>query len=167
VGVAVDEVLGRPQAGVFQRPMDPRRPLGFVRREVMDLERFSDDLTDDHQRVERLVGVLEDHLDVAAQGFLLLATDAGDVVALEDDLAGGWCFQAQQRQRQCRLAAAAFADHRQHLTATQVEADIVHCMDKALRRAKQAGTLSWKQLAQVLHLENGRVGHELQVAGGR
>ena len=136
--------------------------LGLVGNEVVYLERLGDHLADGHLRIERLVRVLEDHLDVAAQGFLFFALGVRDIVALEDDLAGRWRFQSQQRQRQRRFAAAALADDGQNLAPAEVKTDIVHCMNKALRRAKQARALRLEQLAQVADLEDWVVGHGYQ-----
>src|SRR4029079_7622662 len=55
--------------------------------EPVDLERSTDDRSDRLTRVERRVGVLEDHLHLAAQGLQRAAAQVRDVVALEADRA--------------------------------------------------------------------------------
>ena len=61
-------------------------------------------------RVQRGVGVLEDHLDLAAQRLELRRRQLREVLALEDDLAGGGLVEPGDQAARGRLAAAGLAD---------------------------------------------------------
>ena len=65
LGVA-DEAVGRLETRVFQGLDHPALALFAIRADAVDLERFGHDFADAHERVERCVGILEDHLHVAA-----------------------------------------------------------------------------------------------------
>jgi len=156
---AAGEGLGRLQPGVLQRAAHARGPLGLAAREPVHHQRLGDDLVDGHVRVQRLIGVLENHLDVPAQLLQLGAAGVHDAASLERDLARGRLLQAHQRQHQRRLAAAALADQRQHLAAPQLEAHVVDRVDIRVAAAPDAALAGREQLAQVADGEDWCVGH--------
>jgi hypothetical protein len=90
--------------------LDAQLALALVVLDPVDDERLGDDRADRLARVERRVGVLEDHLHVAPQRLELPARQRRDVPALEADRARRRVHQAQQQPGGRRLAAAALAD---------------------------------------------------------
>ena len=86
---------------------------------LVDDQRLADDLAGRHARVERGVGVLVDHLHAPAVGQHRSRVEAGDVLAVDADRAGGRLEQLQQRAPDRRLAAAALADQAQRLAAAR------------------------------------------------
>jgi hypothetical protein len=92
---------------------------------LLDAERCADDRPDRVPRVQRRVGVLEDHLDVGAQRAHARARELGDVLALEHDRAGRGLKQLRQDAARRRLAAPRFADQAKRLTGGDRERDAV------------------------------------------
>ncbi len=80
----------------------------------MDQQRLGDEVADAHARIERGIGVLEDHLHVAAHRLALVAAEAGQIAPANDDIAAVR-HEPDQRLGGRRLAAAGFADQRQRL----------------------------------------------------
>ena len=78
-------------------------------------QRLADDLADPLARVERGVGVLEDHLHLAPQRPHLAPREPGDLTALEADRARARLEQLQDRAARRRLAAARLADQAERL----------------------------------------------------
>ena len=99
--------------------------LVVVALEAMDDERLADDRAHRLARVQRRVGVLEDHLHVAPQRLELGARRVRDVVALVDDLAAGGLQQPRQQPRGGRLAAARLPHEAEGLALEDVEGDAV------------------------------------------
>ena len=91
----------------------------------MDEQRLADDLADRHARVERSVGVLEDDLHVPSQGSQRAAGHRGDVLALEQDLAGRRFDQLHDESAGRGLAAAGFAHEPQDLALGDRKTDAV------------------------------------------
>ena len=79
----------------------------------MDAQRPGDDFADPHLRIERGIGILEDHLHVAARPADLVGALPHQVLAAEDDLAAGRTIELQDGAPGRRLAAAALADQAQ------------------------------------------------------
>ena len=88
--------------------------LGLALREVMDLDRLADDVADGHARVQRCVGVLEDHLHTAAHLPHLFAGERRQLGPIELHRAGR------------RLAAAGLADEAERLALLDEEVDAVN-----------------------------------------
>jgi hypothetical protein len=106
-------------------PASARRPG----RDPVDGQRVADDGADAPVGVERPVGVLEDHLELAPVGPELPARQGGDVVPVEDHPAGGEGVQAGGAAGQGGLAAAGLADQAEGLAAVDVQADPVDGVD--------------------------------------
>ena len=99
--------------------------------QVVDLHRLGDDVADRHARVQRGVGVLEDHLQVAAHLAHLATVELRQVLALEDHLAGGRLVELQDGATGRGLAATGLAHQTERLTLLDVEGDAVDGLDRA------------------------------------
>ena len=91
-----------------------------------------------HARIERGVGVLEDHLHALAARAHLAVAERQQVLALEAHLAGRRLDQAQHQAADRRLAAARFADDGQRLAGAKMEVDAVDGADMARHQAEGA-----------------------------
>ena len=89
--------------------------------DAVDAQRPRDDLADPHLRIERGVGILEDHLHVAAGPAHLVGALPHQIRAAEDDLAAGRSVELQDGAAGRGLAAAALADEAQRLALVDVE----------------------------------------------
>src|SRR6266566_147952 len=69
VGKSMHELLGRSYLNVVHYRLDPFLHFFLVLANFLDSERFGDDLFDRHSRVQRLVGILEDYLDLTPERF--------------------------------------------------------------------------------------------------
>src|SRR6185503_6221535 len=96
-----------------------------------------DDVAHLHARIERAVGVLEDHLHASAQRDQLARAHAADVLPVEQDLALGRLLEPQDAATRRRLAAAALADQPQGLAAQDGEVDTVDRLDVTDLAAEQ------------------------------
>src|SRR5208282_1930421 len=92
-------------------------------------QRLADDVADSEARVERGVGVLEHHLELAPVGPHLAARQRIDALAVDADLARGRVEQFEDRLARGRLAAPALADEAQSLARGDVEGDAVDRVD--------------------------------------
>src|SRR5882724_2055189 len=95
----------------------------------MQIERVADDLPDTLARVERCVGVLEDHLDLAPDRFHLLAREADQLLAPVLDRARRRLEQLDDRAAEGGLATSRLADQPEGLTLAEGEADVVDGLD--------------------------------------
>ncbi len=93
--------------------------------EAVQAHRVANDLTDPAPRVERGVGVLEDHLHLAAKGAHLPGGQPGDLPALEPDRPRRRLQQAHDRPAERRLATSGLADEAEGLARLDGEADVV------------------------------------------
>ena len=118
--VTVEEALGV-EAGIGERALDPIRAQ--LRLHPLDEQGLVDDRRDLLARVERLVGVLEDHLHPAAQ--LAAAALALDLGAVEAHRPADRGLEPEQRPRQGRFATTRLADDAEDLAAPPLERDPV------------------------------------------
>jgi hypothetical protein len=91
----------------------------------VDDERLGDDLADRQARVERRVGILEHHLDLAAQATHGLVVERRQVAAVHRDGAGRGVLEPQQQAGQRRFATTGLAHERQAAAGLQLEVDAV------------------------------------------
>ena len=104
----------------------------------MRFNRLLDLPPDPHDRVQRGGRVLEDHADLAATNLAHVALGEAEKVAPGkrdtpgDDLPR-LRYEAHDRQRQHRLAAAGLADDADDLARSHAEGDAVHRFDDAAR----------------------------------
>ena len=106
-------------------------------------------------RIERSVGVLEDHLHVAAETHAFVRRQVLDCPARPTNRPRGRRGQPEQKIAQRRLAAAAFADQRERLVLLDPKVDAVHGMHETLRRARKQRSLEREMLGDGVRGENG------------
>src|SRR6266581_9602639 len=94
--------------------------------EVLNSYGLSDDFLDDHSRVERLVGVLEDDLHLFAEWLYDALGKAGDVFSFEENLAAGGVGQPKHQASTCGFARTAFAGKPEDLTLFDIEAHVIN-----------------------------------------
>src|SRR4029079_18646675 len=123
VGEAV-VVLGR-EADHPQQVLDALLALLAV-ADPVDAHRVADDRADALARVQARVGVLEDHLHLAAQRPQLARAELADPLAVEDDVAGGRLEQPHDAAAERRPAAAGLADETERLALGDAQRDVVH-----------------------------------------
>src|SRR4029077_12200648 len=134
---------------------DPVVELAVGLRELVNDQRLADDGADVHAWVQRGVRVLEDDLDVAAQGAQRLATQRAYVPAFKDDVARGRLDQAQHAAAGGRFAAAGFADQAERLAGINVEVDAIDRLHGAGLPLEQAG-VDRECLGEVFDLQQRR-----------
>jgi hypothetical protein len=119
-------------------------------------QRFGDDVTDRHPGVQSGQGVLEDHLQVAAQCLAVTALEAPDVPAEHGDRPGLPAGQVQDLQKGGGLAAAGLPDQSQGFALADVEADAVHRPDGADLPLEHRALHQREVLDQAVDLQNRR-----------
>ena len=113
--------------------------LDTARRiDLLDPEGGAEDRADGLPRVERVVGVLEDHLRLLAHGAHGTARESRDVSAVDDHVAGGRVDQAQDGAARRRLPAAALPHQAQGLRPTEFEAHAIDGLDLPDRAREDA-----------------------------
>src|SRR4029077_6563025 len=135
-----------------QELLNPPRPIAS-RPDPEVVKRLLQDAPDGHARVERRERVLEDYLHLPPDATQLPAAEAGDVLAVEDDLAGGHRKQGGDQPGEGRLAAPRLADETQRLAPPDLQVDPVH---RAHGKPAQSGY--WEVLERPLHSQQDRVG---------
>ena len=128
VRIALESICAEPD----QRHQFAGAALGLGTRDAMGDRPVSDDPADALARIERGIGVLEDHLDLATKRPQRLAALGQEIDLAEPDRA---CIRRQQTHQALadgRLAGAGFPDDAERLAAAQREADIVGGRDRAL-----------------------------------
>ena len=94
-------------------------------REV-NLERLGEDAQDVGPRVERIIRVLEDHLDLLAPREEVRVGEDANVLSVVEDLTSGQWGELHNRSAGGRLARAGFADKPDRLALGYDEGDAVH-----------------------------------------
>ena len=98
-------------------------------------EWLTEDRPDPATRVERSVGILEDHLDVATYRAHPLTSELGDVLALEEDLTRRRWLKGRHQTRERRLAASALPDETERLALADLRlTPSTACTTDLLRR---------------------------------
>ena len=120
--------LGRRQLDPRERVDDESaRARPSTAADVMDHHRLLDRLPHAEPRIERLVGVLVDHLHrCAGSGASARWLRPRESLPVELDRAGRRIDQPEDRLRRRRLAAPGLADQREHLAGPHGERDAVH-----------------------------------------
>src|SRR6266571_531204 len=117
----------------------------------MHLQRLHEKLADRETRIERSIGVLEDDLDAALVRHHLFLRNGQQVLAVEQGFAARFPSQAQQRQRDRRLARTRFADDAQGFPPGEPERNVFDRLEFLLSEQSLARI---EALGQVAHLEN-------------
>jgi hypothetical protein len=123
VGVAVGDLRREPDP--LEQVADPSPPGLLALVQPVDVERLADDLPDRQPRVERGVGILEDHRGASPPRSQVPPRQGAHVGAVEVHPPAGRLHQPQQREPGRRLAAARLADQAERLPPCQGEADPV------------------------------------------
>jgi hypothetical protein len=126
LGLAVGEA--RREVHALQRPRHERRAV-LRARSVVHAAGLVQRLAHGHPRVQRRVGILEDHLHAPAQLAQLVALGGEHVGAAEADLAGVGLDEPDQAAGERRLAAARAAGQAEDLALAQREG---HVVDRAV-----------------------------------
>ena len=135
---AVEEVLPGTESGVLERVDYEFGPLLPIVRDPVDQERLRDGPQDGEPRVERLVRILEDHLEVPPEVEHLPRGQRGDVGPLEEDESFRGGLEARDEPSGRRLATAALPHQAEDLSLHEVEADPVHGVHVDLLTAERA-----------------------------
>src|SRR4051794_6932643 len=148
--------------GIAQAHLPQHRgDAGTKRRAINPLQhgqRFGDDTRDGLAWVERSVGILEHHLEIAAGAAQLVGGDAVEVAAEQRDLPRCRPLQRHHHPRECRLPGAGFADDAEALAGVDPHADAVERAHLP-RRAEHAFARQRVALLEVLHVEKRRRAH--------
>ena len=163
VGVPV-VVLGVETHDLEQLPHPVEHLL--LRHHLVHPQRGADDRAHRVPRVQRAVGVLEDHLDLFAVRQHLLGRQVADLVALELHRARGGVEQPRDEAPGRRLAAARLADQAQRRPRRHLEGDPVDRLHLRDGAPDQARRLHREVLAQVGHLEQRLLGRRRGHGGG-
>jgi hypothetical protein len=121
----------------------------------VELQRAAHDLAYALARVERGVGVLEDHLHLATQRAEIAAAHARDLAAVEPDRAGGRLQELEDRARQGGLSAAGLSDQAQRFAGRHREGDPVHGSHRADLPVDQDSGLDREVLDEAVNLQEG------------
>ena len=147
-------VLGR-EADPLQQVLHFAPQLAAL-GDALQAQRFADDLADPLARVQRGVGVLKDHLQLAPQRSHRSARKAGDLAALEADRARCRLEQLQHGAAKRRLARARLADQPERFAGLDREADPVHGADLVDGAVDQQPPLHGEVLDQIGDFEQRR-----------
>src|SRR6266545_2770379 len=151
-------------ADFFQQTADARGQ--FRRRNpLVGLHRFGDGVKYGHPRIERGVGVLENHLEIAPRPPQCVALELRQIPAAQNDSAFGGRDQLKNRPPQGGLAATGFADQPEDLSLRQRERNAVHGLDRSDMAPKDDAAFDREIGLQVLDLEEG-FGHESKTIKG-
>src|SRR5262249_58868046 len=82
----------------------------------------ADDLPDGHARIERAVGILEDHLHLATNRAERVVVEGREIPPLKHDLAAGRPLELQDTAARRRLAASGLTHEPERLAAPDLEA---------------------------------------------
>ncbi|MNS95897.1 hypothetical protein D3C72_1301730 [compost metagenome] len=114
------------QADLLQHLIDATAGLGGRGSLIQQMEVLGHQPRHGPAWIEAAVGVLEHHLNVAADGFQRRAPGRSDVAAPDQNPAGLRRFQRQHGAQQGGLAAAALADQADAFARLDRQADVVH-----------------------------------------
>jgi hypothetical protein len=124
VGIALHGFLG--EADAAKNCGGARKALLCVESWFMNGKRFGNDFADAHARVQRGVGILEDHLRLPARGAQFRSAEREQVAPFELDFATVRLGEPEEHARESSLAAAAFADDSEGLAARDIETHAIH-----------------------------------------
>ena len=102
----------------------------------MDQQRLGNEVAGPDARIQRRIGVLEDHLDLAPVRQNLARQQRVDALAIDENGAGGRRHHPHDEAGEGRFSAAAFADEPEGLTGLHVEADVVDRLDRGFGLAE-------------------------------
>ena len=118
----------RLEADEIDQLAHPLGLIGLARARIT--ERLGDDRGNGHARVQRRIGILEDHLHAAAIGGQRLFAEVGDILPVEENLAVRRLIQADEAAADRRFAAAALADEAEGFALLNGKAHVVHGLEQ-------------------------------------
>ena len=130
-------VLGS-QTDQLQQLADARASRRLRRGESMQHQGLAQHGAHRHARIERGVGILEDHLHVPALRAHPRLRQAEQILAIEAHASARWFEQAQHQPADRRLAATRFAHDCQRFARVDMEVDAVDGADMAGDEAEGA-----------------------------
>ena len=119
-------VVGRIKSDRAEQIADARPPRSGAVGQPVDVNRLADDLAHGHAWVERAVGVLENHLELAATGAQRFTAQLRDVLALEKDAPRRRLKEPDDGAAQRGLATAAFAHEPERFAGSELQAHVIH-----------------------------------------
>src|SRR5690606_41639391 len=119
---------------------DARGPLRPRRHEFVDVPAFGDQFVNGHPWIEGLGGVLEDHLNLAANPKKLTRAHGEEILALPVDMAAIGGLKAKKGACESGLAGAAFPDNREALRPRHRKGRIPQGMEGMVGFAKLLDT---------------------------
>jgi hypothetical protein len=149
----LEEILAGPKARIFERLDHEFGPLLRGRTDPVDRERLGDRVEDSVPRIQGLVRILENHLEVPSESEEIAALKAGDILSLEIDVAFGRVLEPCDEPARRRLAAPGFTDEPEDFALVQVEADSIHGVDlnRIAPQGLEEASLELEVFFQVLH----------------
>jgi hypothetical protein len=93
--------------------------------DVLDDERFGDEVESGPARVERASGILEDELDLRAELAELAFGEGGEFVLVEEDAAGSGAFEAGDAECESAFAGAGFAKEGERRSGGNFQANVL------------------------------------------
>ena len=112
-----------------------RRPAACGVTDAVNQEWLGDDIGDRHPRIEGAEGILKDKLGLAPEGKTPRPREPIHIhrasVIVKHDLTAVGPNGAEQHLAERGLATSAFAHQSQAFPAHDIEADVIHCRDRA------------------------------------
>ena len=159
VGIAPGEILRQPHQG--QEPS--RLGLQISPAHAMDHEGLGDQGAHRAPRAQARDRVLEHHRDIAVIGFLAARIADQRLLALEAQAAAGNGHQPGDGPPQRALARAALPHQGQGRAAAQIEGDVEHRIEEAIRQLQDLGPD--RPDHGIAHMEIGDLQQVLAAAG--
>ena len=135
------DLLGRVQPGSFEGSHHRGPASCPILLASVDGEWLRHQVEHGLPRIERLVRILEDHLQLRAHGTERALVQVGDVPAAKDDSPGVRLHQTHHGAGDRGLAAARLADQREHLARPDVEGHPIHRSDRLASSEGSASAL--------------------------
>ena len=123
----------------------------------MNFKRFGENSSDAKARIEGVVGVLKNHLNLFSVGAEVRTSEGTDDLALVGNGAGSGINEANDRATEGRLARTAFADESESRTFFDGERNFVEGLDHARLTLKES-RFDGKVDGEIGDLEEGRHG---------
>src|SRR5881628_861101 len=159
VRIPVHEVGRRRKFGVLERLRDQVFSILQGIRHAVYRQRLRDRVHHGEPRVERLVGILEDHLNAASEVLQGRSLQGRDVLAVEEELALCGLLQLHQEATGRRLPTARLSDDPEDFAPLDREIDPVDGVDLFLppsERVQQSG-LQREELPEPTHVPDGAI----------
>jgi hypothetical protein len=147
--------IGREPDDLEQLAHTPRGVL--LAGDAVHPQRLPHDPADAVPRIQRRVGILENHLHPPPERPELVLRERRDVLAVEDDAPSGRLVEPENGATDRRLAAARLADEAEGLAALDRERDVVHRLDVADVPVEQDAALDREPDAEVLDLDESAI----------